>query len=46
MVVSLCNDVHLRLSTGGEGLWAGLVFITVGTLGVFTSNRVSQLNLR
>ena len=42
LVISLCNDVHLHLNTLGEGLWAGLVFITVGCLGVFTSNRVSQ----
>ena len=46
LVVSLCNDVHLHLSTLGEGLWAGIVFITVGCLGVFTSNRVNQFNVR
>ena len=46
VVVSLCNDVHLHLSTLGEGLWAGIVFITVGCLGVFTSNRVNQFNVR
>ena len=46
LVVSLCNDVHLHLSTLGEGLWAGMVFITVGCLGVFTSNRVNQFNVR
>ena len=46
LVVSLANDVHLHLSTLGEGLWAGIVFITVGCLGVFTSNRVNQFNVR
>ena len=46
VVVSLCNDVHLHLSTLGEGLWAGIVFITVGCLGVFTSSRVTKFNVR
>ena len=46
VVVSLCNDVHLHLSTLAEGLWAGIVFITVGCLGLFVSNRVNQFNVR
>ena len=46
LVVSLCNDVHLHLSTLAEGLWAGIVFITVGCLGLFVSNRVNQFNVR
>ena len=46
LVVSLCNDVHLHLSTLGEGLWAGIVFITVGCLGLFVSHRVNQFNVR
>ena len=46
VVVSLCNDVHLHLSTLGEGLWAGIVFITVGCLGVFTSSRVTKFTIR
>ena len=46
VVVSLCNDVHLHLTTLAEGLWAGIVFITVGCLGLFVSNRVNQFNVR
>ena len=46
VVVSLCNDVHLHLTTLAEGLWAGIVFIMVGCLGLFVSNRVNQFNVR
>ena len=46
LVISLCNDVHLHLNTLGEGLWAGLVFITVGCLGVLTTKRVNQFTVR
>ena len=46
LVISLCNDVHLHLNTLGEGLWAGLVFFTVGCLGVLMSNRTNQFTVR
>ena len=46
LLVSLCNDVHLQLATMGEGFFCGLVFVTVGGLGVFTSGRATRFTVR
>ena len=46
LIISICNDVHLNLSTIGEGFFCGVVFITVGCLGLFTSFRVNMFTVR
>ena len=46
LLVSLCNDVHLQLATCGEGFFCGLVFVTVGGLGVFTAGRATRFTVR
>ena len=46
LLVSLCNDVHLQLATMGEGFFCGLVFLTVGGLGVFTAGRATRFTVR
>ena len=46
LLVSLCNDVHLQLATMGEGFFCGLVFVTVGGLGVFTAGRATRFTVR
>ena len=46
LIISICNDVHLNLSTIGEGFFCGVVFMTVGCLGVFTYSRVNMFTVR
>ena len=45
-IIYICNDVHLNLSTIGEGFICGVVFVTVGSLGTFTSYRANLFTVR
>ena len=40
------NDVHVNLSTFGEGFFCGVVIVTVGFLGLFASKRVNLFTVR
>ena len=45
IIISLSNDVHLNLSTVNEGIFCGFVFLITGSVGLFTSYKITQFNV-
>ena len=46
IVVTYSNDVHLNLSTINEGIFCGLIFLLAGSVGLYTSYRINQFNVK